>query len=136
MREYQGTWKQVPFLFAKSPYEDNFSFLRSSFKTSCFAILRERGGIVSQNDAKLTLTKEEEKLIEIIRKIDFGEARVVVTDGKPTRIEEIKKSIKLQETKNETDQKTGGFLVTETCYHQDSTSAVFLVIKRPFLFAK
>ena len=111
MREYQGTWKQVPFLFAKSPYEDNFSFLRSSLK-SCFAILRERGGIVSQNDAKLTLTKEEEKLIEIIRKIDFGEARVVVTDGKPTRIEEIKKSIKLQETKNETDQKTGGFLVT------------------------
>ena len=50
---------------------------------------------MSQNDAKLTLTKEEEKLIEIIRKIDFGEARIVVTDGKPTRIEEIKKSIKL-----------------------------------------
>mgnify|MGYP002513884376 CR=1 FL=1 len=41
------------------------------------------------------LLKEEEKLIKIIRKIDFGEARVVVTDGKPTRIEEIKKSIKL-----------------------------------------
>ena len=34
-------------------------------------------------------------IIELIRKIDFGEARVVITDGKPTRIEEIKKSIKL-----------------------------------------
>ena len=41
------------------------------------------------------LTKEETKLIEVLRKIDFGEARVVITDGKPTRIEEIKKSIKL-----------------------------------------
>ena len=44
-------------------------------------------------------TKEEKKLIELIRKIDFGEARVVMIDGKPTRIEEIKKSIKLYETK-------------------------------------
>ena len=61
---------------------------------------------------EIELTNEEEKLIKIIRRIDFGEARVVITDGKPTRIEEIKKSIKLQETKNGTDQKTGGFLVT------------------------
>ena len=44
---------------------------------------------------QILLTKEEKKLIELIRKIDFGEARVVMTDGKPTRIEEIKKSIKL-----------------------------------------
>ena len=35
------------------------------------------------------------KLIEIIRNISFGEVRVVVTDGVPTRVEEIKKSIKL-----------------------------------------
>ena len=65
-----------------------------------------------QKQERMLLTKEEEKLIQIIRKIDFGEARVVITDGKPTRVEEIKKSIKLQETKNGTDQKTGGFLVT------------------------
>ena len=50
---------------------------------------------MTQDSQKLILSKEEEKLIKIIRKIDFGEARVVVTDGKPTRIEEIKKSIKL-----------------------------------------
>lgn len=48
-----------------------------------------------KNFVEVPLTKEEEKLIEEIRKIDFGEARVVITDGKPTRIEEIKKSIKL-----------------------------------------
>ena len=48
---------------------------------------------MTQDSQKIILSKEE--LIEIIRKIDFGEARVVVTDGKPTRIEEIKKSIKL-----------------------------------------
>lgn len=48
-----------------------------------------------KNFVDVPLTKEEEKLIEEIRKIDFGEARVVITDGKPTRIEEIKKSIKL-----------------------------------------
>ena len=48
---------------------------------------------------QILLTKEEKKLIELIRKIDFGEARVVMIDGKPTRIEEIKKSIKLYETK-------------------------------------
>ena len=45
-----------------------------------------------QEDA---LTEKEQKLIEIIRNISFGEVRVVVTDGVPTRVEEIKKSIKL-----------------------------------------
>lgn len=45
--------------------------------------------------SELKLTAEEEKLIKIIREIEFGEVRVVITNGKPTRIEEIKKSIKL-----------------------------------------
>lgn len=45
--------------------------------------------------ADVSLTKEEEKLIKLIRKIEFGEARVVINDGKPIRVEEIKKSIKL-----------------------------------------
>lgn len=49
---------------------------------------------MERENNKLSLTKEE-RLIEIIRKIEFGEARVVIVDGKPTRIEEIKKSIKL-----------------------------------------
>lgn len=59
---------------------------------------------------ELKMTEQERKLLDIIRNLDFGEVRIVVTDGKPTRIEEIKKSIKLQESCHETDQKTGGFL--------------------------
>lgn len=43
----------------------------------------------------MKVTLEEKKLLEIVRNIQFGEARIVVNDGKPTRIEEIKKSIKL-----------------------------------------
>lgn len=50
---------------------------------------------IGKDDNKLALTKEEEKLIKIFRSIDFGEVRVVINDGKPTRLEEIKKSIKL-----------------------------------------
>lgn len=41
------------------------------------------------------LSKPEQKILEIIRNMDFGEVRIMITDGKPTRIEEIKKSIKL-----------------------------------------
>ena len=41
------------------------------------------------------LKMQEDNLIKIIRNIDFGEVRIVITDGRPTRIEEIKKSIKL-----------------------------------------
>ena len=50
---------------------------------------------MTQKNNELVLTKEEEKLIKIIRALDFGEVRVVVTDNKPIRVEEIKKSIKL-----------------------------------------
>lgn len=67
-----------------------------------------------EKEKPLILSKQEEQLICILRKIDFGEARVVITDGRPIRVEEIKRSIKLQETKNGTDQKTGGFLVKQT----------------------
>ena len=41
------------------------------------------------------LTAKESRVIDIIRGIEFGEVRVVVTDGVPVRVEEIKKSIKL-----------------------------------------
>ncbi len=46
-------------------------------------------------EKEVKLTEQERKLIAIIRNLEFGEVRIVVTDGKPTRIEEIKKSIKL-----------------------------------------
>lgn len=41
------------------------------------------------------LTPQEEKIINIVRSLDFGELRIVVNDKVPVRIEEIKKSIKL-----------------------------------------
>jgi hypothetical protein len=41
------------------------------------------------------LDEKEKKLIKIIREIGFGEIKVIINEGKPTRIEELKKSIKL-----------------------------------------
>lgn len=48
-----------------------------------------------RNTVPVDLTEKEGRLIDIIRSIEFGEVRVVVTDGVPVRVEEIKKSIKL-----------------------------------------
>ena len=48
-----------------------------------------------RNTLPIELTEKESRIIEIIRSIEFGEVRVVVTDGVPVRVEEIKKSIKL-----------------------------------------
>lgn len=48
-----------------------------------------------KTDEGLKLTDKEKKLLSIIRGMQFGEVRVVVTDGIPTRAEEIKKSVKL-----------------------------------------
>lgn len=68
----------------------------------CFFILELYGGEkILESNSKVSktisvqLTKQEDNLIKIIRNIDFGEVRIVITDGRPTRIEEIKKSIKL-----------------------------------------
>ena len=53
---------------------------------------KETGNISSKGEK---LSAQEQKLLEIIRNMDYGEMRVVITEGKPTRIEEIRKSIKL-----------------------------------------
>jgi len=47
------------------------------------------------NSAMDKLTPQEQKLIELLRKIRFGEVRIIMNDGVPTRVEEVKKSIKL-----------------------------------------
>ena len=39
----------------------------------------------------------EKKLLEHIRELTYGEIKIIVQDGKPIRIEEIRKSIKLQD---------------------------------------
>lgn len=43
----------------------------------------------------IKLSSQEKVLIEIVRNLQFGEVRVIITDGKPIRVEEVKKSIKL-----------------------------------------
>ncbi len=45
--------------------------------------------------SEMELTPKEVKLIEIIRETAFGEIKIVVQNGEPIRVEEIKKSIKL-----------------------------------------
>jgi hypothetical protein len=39
-------------------------------------------------------TEREEKLLRLIRDLQFGEIHIYVADGQPVRAEEIKKSIK------------------------------------------
>lgn len=45
---------------------------------------------------KPVLTDErEQKLLDVIHEIGFGEIKVIINDGRPVRIEEVRKSIKL-----------------------------------------
>ena len=50
---------------------------------------------------KITLTKAEEKLIEHVREMDYGEIRIMIKDKHPIRIEEIRRSIQLTNEKND-----------------------------------
>ena len=47
---------------------------------------------MERND-KYKLSEQEEKIIEFVRGINCGEIRIVINDGKPIRIEEIRKSL-------------------------------------------
>lgn len=49
----------------------------------------------SEEEVEVCLAAQERKIIEVIRGMDFGEVRIIITDGKPTRMEEIQKNIKL-----------------------------------------
>ena len=44
---------------------------------------------------ELRLSEKEEKLIRLIRELQFGELRVMIADSQPVRLEEVRKSIKL-----------------------------------------
>ena len=41
------------------------------------------------------LTKQEVHLIQMIREMNYGELRIFISENKPIRVEEIKKSIRL-----------------------------------------
>ena len=44
----------------------------------------------------IALTKSELQLIELVRSLEYGEIRIMVKDSKPIRVEEIRRSIQLQ----------------------------------------
>ena len=41
------------------------------------------------------LSEQERRLLQMIHDLKYGELHIFVSDGKPVRVEEIKKSIKL-----------------------------------------
>ena len=44
---------------------------------------------------KFVTSEQEKKVIAILREIKYGEVKVVVQDGIPVRVDEIRKSIKI-----------------------------------------
>lgn len=52
-----------------------------------------------QTSNHFILTKSERQLIELIRTLEYGEVRIMVKDAKPIRVEEIRRSIQLQNDK-------------------------------------
>ena len=54
----------------------------------------KKQGEASPDMAAIPLTGQERKLIELLRKLDFGEVRIVVKETEVVQIEE-RKSIKL-----------------------------------------
>ena len=52
-----------------------------------------------QTPKPIVVTKAEKQLIELIRSLEFGEIRIMVKDSKPIRVEEIRRSIQLQNDK-------------------------------------
>lgn len=48
-----------------------------------------------KQESALRLTPQEEKLIRLIRSVEYGELHIMVKESKPIRVEQISKSIKL-----------------------------------------
>ncbi len=59
-----------------------------------FCFCRKEAAMKSQPDGN-HLTEREENLLRLIRKIEYGEIKIIVQDKQPVRVEETKKSIKL-----------------------------------------
>ena len=48
-----------------------------------------------KQEKPLVLKPQEEKLIRLVRTIDYGEIHVMIKESKPIRVEQISRSIKL-----------------------------------------
>ena len=55
------------------------------------------GQDMEQQEKTIALTRQEEKLIRLIRSIGYGEVRVIIKENGPIRAEEIRRSIQLTE---------------------------------------
>ena len=53
-----------------------------------------KGGIAVGEKEQRQNTDREEKLLQLIRELKFGEIHIYVADGQPVRAEEIKRSVK------------------------------------------
>ncbi|MFV0516665.1 MAG: DUF2292 domain-containing protein [Aminipila sp.] len=51
--------------------------------------------MAEMTDRPASISEKEEKLLEVIREVGFGEIKIIIHNGLPIRIEELKKSIKL-----------------------------------------
>ena len=49
----------------------------------------------SEVRGNMTLSEHEQKVIAIMREIKFGKIEIVIQDGIPIRVDEIRKSIKI-----------------------------------------
>lgn len=45
------------------------------------------------NDKKEELTSQEKQVLDLMRQVEYGEIRIIINNGKPVRVEEVKKSI-------------------------------------------
>ena len=48
-----------------------------------------------QKREKTEISKQEAKILDYVRAVEYGEIRIVINGGKPVRVEEIRKSIML-----------------------------------------
>ena len=53
------------------------------------------GEKMEEKKKAVLLSEQEQKVIDIMRNINYGELRVVINNSKPVRVEEIKKSVQL-----------------------------------------
>lgn len=62
---------------------------------SCLTPENLAGGEERLKKTKEEVSERENKLLNLIRQTSFGEVKIIIQDGEPIRVEEVKKSIKL-----------------------------------------
>ena len=57
---------------------------------------KERGrAMEAKTEIPVSLTERERRLLDLLRGLKYGELRVMVQEGQPVRVEEIRRSIRL-----------------------------------------